>query len=82
MADPLTSNPQSNEPRWRYRIQQDMGQYCLKQCDDGDLVDYAEAKAIIERLTAELAKARDDLAVNTHDKLETVQQNKLNAAVS
>ena len=44
----------------RYKVQQDKGVYCLKGCDDGDLVDYsafAVLKADFDRLTAELAEA-------------------------
>lgn len=33
----------------RYKIQQDKGQYCLKACEDGDLVDYAEYEALRRR---------------------------------
>jgi hypothetical protein len=32
----------------RYRIQQDKGEYCLKGCDDGDLVDWGEY-AVLQR---------------------------------
>ena len=54
----------------RYKVQQDKGVYCLKGCDDGDLVDYsafAVLKADFDRLTAELAETqllttRDDYA--------------------
>lgn len=40
----------------RYKIQQDKGQYCLKGCDDGDLVDYSAYAAMEER--ARTAEAR------------------------
>lgn len=30
----------------RYKIQQDKGKYCLKGCDDGDLMDYASHEAL------------------------------------
>jgi len=35
----------------RYKIQQDKGQYCLKGCDDGDLMDYASHRALVEEVT-------------------------------
>jgi hypothetical protein len=38
----------------RYKIQQNKGIYCLKGCEDGDLVDYSE----YARLSAELAEAK------------------------
>jgi hypothetical protein len=38
----------------RYKIQQDKGQYCLKGCDDGDLMDYASHEAIVHKLEAAL----------------------------
>lgn len=41
----------------RYRIQQDKGDYCLKGCADGDLMDYAEHAHIVERLQALLSCA-------------------------
>lgn len=40
----------------RYKVQQDQGKYCLKGCDDGDLVDYAAYAAMEER--ARTAEAR------------------------
>ncbi len=33
----------------RYKIQQDKGKYCLKGCDDGDLVDYSAYAALEAR---------------------------------
>lgn len=36
----------------RYKIQQAKGQYCLKGCDDGDLMDYASHAAIIKKIAA------------------------------
>lgn len=41
----------------RYRIQQNSGEYCLKGCDDGDLMDYTEHAAIVERITHERDEA-------------------------
>lgn len=40
----------------RYKIQQDKGHYCLKRCADGDLMDYAEHVAIVERLQRQVAE--------------------------
>lgn len=34
----------------RYKVQQDKGIYCLKGCDDGDLVDWGEYEALQRRL--------------------------------
>lgn len=34
----------------RYKVQQDKGIYCLKGCDDGDLVDYSAYEALLRRL--------------------------------
>lgn len=34
----------------RYKVQQDQGQYCLKGCPDGDLVDYSAYEALLRRL--------------------------------
>ena len=42
----------SDKPLMRYKVQQDKGQYCLKGCDDGDLVDYS-------RYAFDLAAARE-----------------------
>jgi hypothetical protein len=33
----------------RYKIQQNKGEYCLKGCDDGDLVDYSSYAALEAR---------------------------------
>ena len=42
----------------RYKIQQDKGKYCLKGCDDGDLVDYSAYAALEARcVAAEQAEA-------------------------
>jgi hypothetical protein len=36
-------------PPQRYRVQQDKGEYCLKGCADGDLVDYSAYEALLRR---------------------------------
>jgi hypothetical protein len=45
------------EPLMRYKVQQDKGEYALKGCDDGDLVDYDE----YAKVQRELKTARESL---------------------
>jgi hypothetical protein len=37
---------------FRYKIQQNQGEYCLKMCDDGDLVDWSSYEALLRRVTS------------------------------
>jgi hypothetical protein len=52
----------------RYKIQQDKGIYCLKGCDDGDLVDYSAYAALEAKLNERSAQLIEALR-------HTVQQN-------
>jgi hypothetical protein len=35
----------------RYKVQQDHGKYCLKGCDDGDLVDWSAYEALLRTVS-------------------------------
>jgi hypothetical protein len=56
-ADELEQLKPAHEPpaapanAFRYKVQQDQGEYCLKICDDGDLVDWSSYEALLRRLT-------------------------------
>ena len=54
----------------RYKIQQDKGKYCLKGCDDGDLVDYsayAALEARCQRFEAALKETSVDRPCRHYD---------------
>lgn len=51
----------------RYRIQQDRGRYCLKGCDDGDLVDWGEYAAL-QRQLATLRAALHTIATDCEER--------------
>lgn len=39
-----------SKPPQRYRVQQDRGEYALKECADGDLVDYSAYAALLREV--------------------------------
>lgn len=47
-------------PPQRYKVQQDNGEYALKGCADGDLVDYNTYEALLRRLNTPAVKASSD----------------------
>lgn len=56
----------------RYKVQQDQGKYCLKGCDDGDLVDWSAYEALQRELEhREKYLAQFDLVPKPASALET-----------
>lgn len=55
----------------RYKIQQDKGKYCLKGCDDGDLVDYSAYAALEARCRA------DQVGVLNERKLRHIAEDRI-----
>lgn len=66
MADATLTSNQRALPRYKV-IKDRKDEYCLKACDDGDLTEYSDAAAEIDRLTALVKKAGDLLTYGAPD---------------
>ena len=59
----------------RYKIQQDKGRYCLKGCDDGDLVDYSAYAALAEQYASYREAAGAAIGADLNQQaIERIQQ--------
>lgn len=61
---PACSPDETSAPRTpqRYRVQQDKGEYALKGCDDGDLVDWSAYEELLRRVGSAVETPREPTA--------------------